>query len=138
MADVRGKLYPTEGRMEAAYFFQTRDTRNRAGSGVLVSKELLARVYRVIREDTIIPIWKGIPGEHEVCPRYYLPEDIAPRFAMSQRSWQYAVRALVRAGLLEEEWRWEYIFTRGRKVRVRRLNAVVDTLKGKAWQPKLK
>lgn len=138
MADVRGKTYPTEARMEAAYFFQTRDTRMTGGSGTLVSKELLARVYRVIREDTIVPTWKGTPGEHSVCPRYYLPEDIAPRFAMSQRSWQYAVRALVRAGLLEEEWRWEYIFTRERKVRVRCLNAVVDVTKGKTWQPKVK
>lgn len=138
MADVRGKLYPTESRMETAYFFQTREHRNPTGSGTLVSKELLARVYRVIREDTIVPIWKGLPGEYEVCPRYYLPEDIASHFAMSQRSWQYAVRALVRAGLLEEEWRWEYIFVRGRKVRVRCLNAVIDTLKGKTWQPKVK
>lgn len=138
MADVRGRIYPTEARMEAAYFFQTREHRSPTGSGTLVSRELLARVYRVIREDTIIPVRKGLPGEHEVRPRYYLPEDVAPRFAMSQRSWQYAVRALVRAGLLEEEWRWVYIFTRGRKVRVRYLNAVIDTLKGETWQPKRK
>lgn len=138
MADVRGKLYPTESQMEAAYFFQTREHRNPSGSGTLVSKELLARVYRVIRKDTIVPVWKGAPGEHKVRPRYYLPEDIAPHFAMSQRSWQYAVRALVRAGLLEEEWRWEYIFGRGRKVRVRRLNAVISIVKGKTWRPKTK
>lgn len=100
-ASVLGSQRISESLLEAAQFFADRDEK-RAFSP-LVSKATIARVYRILRVKTSLPVGGGhVPGEWVPYPRNWSEAEVPKVFGVGYRAFLYAVRALVNVGLVVE------------------------------------